>query len=221
MAAPRVDLGERGGPAGLQGRRSALRCQQRQQRQQRQRRGPPAPHPALLRCCRCCPEPRSAPAPLRRREGSVKAPKRCRRRPPFIRSRAPRERSPRAWRLLTGRSRPPVPAGGAEVVPAPACPGRGGRSVSRLPSQHGSVPQIRVSPLRSPEVGAEGGPGHRARHRELLRGRQQPRRGRWGDPGAAGGEVTPAPRGLRFGCTRGSCLVGRQRNRKSCVKSLF
>lgn len=194
MAAAGVDLGERGGPAGLQGRRSALRRQQRQG-QQRQRRGPPAPHPALLRVLPVLPR-----AALRSASGSVKAPKCRRRRPPFIRSRARRERSPRAWRLLTGPlPAPPVPAGGAEAVPAPGAALGGGRSLSRLPLQHGRVPQVpapfaggrcwgRPGAPRGGAAGSARAPGAPWRAGTAAQGTREPQ----------GDEVTPDLRD-RFG----------------------
>lgn len=176
-------------------------------------------------CCRCCPEPRSAP--LRSASGSVKAPKCRRRRPPFIRSRARRERSPRAWRLLTGPlPAPPVPAGGAEAVPAPGAALGGGGAVLSLGYLRNTGASHRF-PLRSPGVGAEGGPGHHGAalpaalgHRELLGGREQPLRG----PGSRRRTRSPPTCGTasaRLHLGQRVSLPLTEQNRKSRAKSLF
>lgn len=190
MAAAGVDLGERGGPAGLQGRRSALRRQQRQ-RQQRQRRGPPAPHRALLRVLPVLPEPRSAPLRLRQGSEAPTPP------PPIYPEPGPaRAEPPRLTPPHGAAPAPPAPAGGAEAVPAPGRgPGQGGPLSLSLPFATRARPTSSCSP--SPSAGSRcwGRPGHLGAalpaapgHRSSSEGGN----GRGGDPGAAGGDVTPA-----------------------------
>lgn len=65
VTAAGVDLGERGGAAGLQRGRSALRSQQSQQSQQRQRAGPPGAAAAHRAGAASLPAPPSSRTPLR------------------------------------------------------------------------------------------------------------------------------------------------------------
>lgn len=145
VAAAGVDLGERGGAAGLQRGRSAVRSQQSQQSQQRQRTGPPgaaAAHPTGAAFparagagAASLPAPPSSRTPLRAgprpasRSGSGCGwAERClrrRRRPPFIRSRD-RERAE------LPRLTPPHGAGAA-AAPGPPCrrPASGGGGCRR------------------------------------------------------------------------------------------
>lgn len=146
VAAAGVDLGERGGAAGLQGRRAALRRQQRQ-RQQRQSAGPPRAAAHRAGAAR-------RPAALRRGAGSgsvwAKRCRRRRRRPPFIPS---RDRA----RAELPRLTPPHGAGAA-AAPGPPClrpasGGGGGRRRQPRPPPPASLP--------APAGSGRGGGGRR------------------------------------------------------------
>lgn len=144
VAAAGVDLGERGGAAGLQGRRAALRRQQRQ-RQQRQSAGPPRAAAHRAGAAR-------RPAALRRGAGSgsvwAKRCRRRRRRPPFIPS---RDRA----RAELPRLTPPHGAGAA-AAPGPPClrPASGGGGGRRRQPRPPPPP---ASPPRQAPGGVGGG----------------------------------------------------------------
>lgn len=197
VAAAGVDLGERGGAAGLQGRRAALRRQQRQ-RQQRQSAGPPRAAAHRAGAAR-------RPAALRRGAGSgsvwAKRCRRRRRRPPFIPS---RDRA----RAELPRLTPPHGAGAA-AAPGPPClrpasGGGGGRRRQPRPPPPASLP----APAGSGRGGGGEARGCRPRGLGPLLRRAALASGRGGSPRAG-----TRPTGFPGGAPRRRCPPRSRRSR--------